>query len=303
MSRGPTDFEPTPPVTLEPIVRPKVSSSLLSTLAPEPIPVSEELEEETAATGSPGTALGGTVVPAPFVATGSTISCEIFTTGRSSGEIQNPFSGEPAGGTPPEAPDLFEYSSVIDAQESYIENLSTCQESKDQMTSFVRENSSIQWFPVRYGDKYIMVSRDFVKDSSGNYIRVSTGSAVSIANSYGARPPNSSNEAKAIFNSALIFKLQPFGSGPEGQANDIATSAGKSEKQASDAAFRQNTALNNSTTLVDGHLKTVYTTGIYGGSKTGGSIVYQGGSNPHGAGYADYSQGLRLVSRQTFAVC
>lgn len=298
MSKGPDIYNPIPE-PLSSSTTPEGSSGF--NVPDELIPVSERVEPETPAT---------TAAPssAATVPSGSTISCITYTGGDpATGDVQNPFTGEPAGGTPPEVPDIFTFTTVTEAQKSFIENLSTCDDAKEKMLAFIEENKVTEWFPVRYGNKYIMVSRDFIKDSSGNYIRASVGgtpnppvvSAPKFAGDLGVRIPIK-QEAEAIFNSALLFRLDPKGTPG---ASAIGTAAGDAQLEASNASFRENTALNNSVSLVDGHLKTIIKTGMYGGSKTGGKDKYQHGGNPHGASYADYSQGLRFVANETFDVC
>lgn len=297
MSRGPDIYNPIP----EPLTSPRLRDSFDIDVPDELIPVSKRPEPKTTtATEEPSSAA--------TVPTGSTISCITYTGGDpQSGDVQDPYSGDPAGVTPPEVPDIFTFSTVTEAQKSFIENLSTCDDAKEKMLVFIEENKVAEWFPVRYENKYIMVSRDFIKNSSGNYIRASVGgepdlpvvSAPTFAKTYNARIPTK-DEAVAILNSALIFKLDPKGTP---NASAIGTAAGDAQLEESNTSFRENTALNNSVSLVDGHLKTIIETGMYGGSKTGGKDVYQHGGNPHGATYADYSQGVRFVANETFEVC
>jgi len=155
----------------------------------------------------------------------------------------------------------------------------------------ISDETNINWVPISSGGGILYVTSDYLLNTDGTYFRASKNTAQQQAQNLGGRLPTTT-EVDAIY--AALEAFYPF------YAAGVPGVDGTTEEliEIHDNSPSVIRIPRGSDRLLDGHLKTVSTSGgtvgIYGGRYTDRSIV-QPFFSGHGDSYVDYSQGCRIV--------
>lgn len=181
--------------------------------------------------------------------------------------------------------------------ESRINDLRLDDATRDSVTQAIataREETGLNWVPVRdqQTGEIFLATNDYLRNEDGTYVRASADQARALAAQFGSSLPTSASQIDSIHSAAnLRFPTVPVGIPDSGNFNSL---------------------VNQSNTVIDGlgispgdgdiasgHLKTIGSGGqLYHGIwPDGRGLIQRTFSVQHSGGYADYSQGVRLVRR------
>lgn len=182
---------------------------------------------------------------------------------------------------------------VTEELRTRVASMTSNPEQQQAIVQYIEQNPQVDWVPVMTNTGEVMlVSNDFLRDDSGNYIRGSAANARAIAQELGARLPETPEEVDAIF--AWATRPAQFLSSGEFAGEYPSGSNFERLNQLHNQRLAEMGIDVGREDLAAGHMKTVMSNGG----------IYLNGVQPfrvaHGSGYADYSQGIRLIAPVTF---